>query len=334
MNKVFIIAEAGVNHNGDVKLAKKIIDSAKEAGADAIKFQSFITENLVTKDAMKANYQQITTGNTETQFEMLKRLELSANDQIELLKYANNKKIKFLSTPFDLDSVDLLNNLKLDIFKISSGDITNYPLLSKIGSLNKKIIISTGMCNLDEVKDALNILIKSGTKKDNITVLQCNTDYPTEYKDVNLRAMLTIKEEFNVKVGLSDHTPGIEISLAAVGMGAEVIEKHFTLDKNMHGPDHKASLNVEELKQLVLSIRNIEVAIGDVVKLPTESESKNISVIRKSIVALKDIKHGDVFSEDNLTLKRPGTGICPMEWKKVIGKKAIKDFKKDSFIEI
>ena len=288
--RVFIIAEAGVNHNGSIDLAKKLVDVACSAGADAVKFQSFKAKNLATKHSQKANYQKETNINRETQFEMLKKLELDKKKHNELISYCEKKKIIFLSSPFDLESVDLLNDLGLEIFKIPSGEITNLPYLKYIGKLNKKIILSTGMSNMDEVKNAFDILINSGTKKNNITILHANTEYPTPMKDVNLRAMVSIGKELDIKFGYSDHTLGIEVDIAAVAMGATCIEKHFTLDKNMEGPDHKASLEPEQLKEMVRTIRNIEIALGDGVKKPSQSEIPNIEIARKSIVAKTIIK--------------------------------------------
>lgn len=288
MKKVFIIAEAGVNHNGKIEIAKKLIDVAAESGADAVKFQTFKASNLVSKTAQKAEYQKQTTDINETQFEMIKKLELNVDAHKELMAYCADKCILFLSTPFDHESIDLLNDLGLEIFKIPSGEITNLPYLRKIGSLNKEVILSTGMAGLSEIEDALNVLIFSGTGKENITVLHANTEYPTPMEDVNLKAMQTIANTFNIDVGYSDHTLGFEVDVAAVAMGAKVIEKHFTLDKTMEGPDHKASLDPDEIKQMVQAIRNIEKALGDGVKKPSNSERKNISVVRKSIVAKRD----------------------------------------------
>jgi len=314
--KTFIIAEAGVNHNGDINLAKKLIDVAVEAGADAVKFQTFRAESVVSSLAPKAEYQKQTTDKDETQLEMIKKLELTFENFKELKDYCDEKGIMFLSTPFDVESARFLKDLGLEIFKIPSGEITNYPLLREIGSYKKKVVISTG------------------TKREDITVLHCNTEYPTPFEDVDLKAMLTIKEAFKVSVGYSDHTLGIEIPIAAVALGATVIEKHFTLDKNLPGPDHKASLEPNELKAMIKAIRNIEKALGNGIKKPSKSERKNIEIARKSIVAKRDIKKGEVFSEENITTKRPGTGISPMRWEEVIGKKAPKDFKKDELIEV
>jgi N,N'-diacetyllegionaminate synthase len=334
MNKVFIIAEAGVNHNGDLGLAKKLIDAACFAGADAVKFQTFNSKRLVSKFAQKAEYQKLSTDVNESQLEMLKKLELSKEGHYELLAYCRLKNIMFLSSPFDLESVDFLKDLGLDVFKIPSGEITNLPFLRKIGSLKKTVILSTGMSDLSEVEDALNILVESGTDKRNISILHCNTEYPTPFTDVNLNAMKSLADTFKTAIGYSDHTIGIAVSLAAVALGATIIEKHFTLDKEMEGPDHKASLNPTELNNLVSGIREIEQALGLSIKSPTPSESKNIKVARKSIVALKDIIKGEILSEENLTVKRPGTGISPMKWDSVIGKVASRNFEEDELIEI
>lgn len=326
----FIIAEAGVNHNGDIDLAKRMIDIASKYNVDAIKFQTFKTENLVSKNAKKANYQKNTTDQNESQFDMIKKLELDIKTHKELIEYCKYKNIMFLSTPFDLESIDLLNDLGLEIFKIPSGEITNLPYLEKIGKLKKKVILSTGMSTLNEIENALDILKENGTK--DITVLHCNTEYPTPMEDVNLNAMNTIKEKLNVEVGYSDHTIGIEVPIAAVSMGAKVIEKHFTLDKNMEGPDHKASSEPNELKQMVECIRNIEKAMGDGIKKPSKSEMKNIDVVRKSIVAIKKIKTGEIFTEENISIKRPGNGISPMKWYEVLGTLATKDYDEDDLI--
>ena len=331
-NKVFIIAEAGVNHNGSIDLAKKLIDVASSAGVDAVKFQTFKTENLATKNAEKANYQKNTTDQKENQFSMLKKLELSKEMHLELINYSKNKNIKFLSSPFDHDSIELLKDLGLEVFKIPSGEITNLLYLRHIGKLNKKIILSTGMSNMDEVKNALDILVNSGTKKNNITILHANTEYPTPMEDVNLRAMVTIGEELNVGFGYSDHTLGIEVDIAAVAMGASCIEKHFTLDCNMEGPDHKASLEPDQLREMVKAIRNIELALGNGIKKPSKSELPNIQIVRKSIIAKTKIKKGDVLKENNLAVKRPGGGISPMKWDDVVGTKATKDYKEDELI--
>ena len=329
---VFIIAEAGVNHNGSVDLAKQLIDVASDSGANAVKFQTFKAENLVVKNTQKAEYQKQTTNASESQFNMIKRLELDVETHKELIAYCQEKNIIFLSTPFDHDSINLLNDLNLQIFKIPSGEITNLPYLRHIGTLNKEVILSTCMSNLQEVEDALTILISAGTQKSNITVLHANTMYPTPMRDVNLNAMLTIQKELGVAVGYSDHTLGVEVDIAAVAMGASIIEKHFTLDKTMNGPDHKASLEPEELKSMVASIRNIEKAMGNNEKKPSPSESINIEVVRKSIVASQDIEKGEVLTERNITVKRPGDGISPMKWDSVIGSVAVKSYNSDDFI--
>lgn len=333
-NKIFLIAEAGVNHNGSIEVAKRMVDAAVEAGADAVKFQTFKAEKIISKFASKADYQKQTTNPDESQLEMVKKLELDFDAFKELMEYCKAKGIIFLSSPFDLESIDMLNGLGIEILKVPSGEITNLPYLRRVGSLRKRVIISTGISDLAEIEDALNILINKGTKKEDITVLHCNTEYPTPVEDVNLRAMLTIKETFEVNVGYSDHTLGIEVPIAAVAMGASVIEKHFTLDKNMDGPDHKTSLEPDELKAMIGAIRNIEKALGNGMKIPSPSEIKNKAMVRKSIVAVKEIKEGEMFTEGNITTKRPGTGISPMEWDEVIGKKAIRDFKEDELIEL
>lgn len=334
MKKVLIIAEAGVNHNGDVNLAKKMIDVAKDAGADAIKFQTFNPEAVISKFAPKADYQKETTDSSESQLDMVKKLVLDKEEHKQLLEYCKDKGITFLSTPFDLESIDLLNDLGLEIFKIPSGEITNLPYLKKIGSLAKRIIISTGMADLNEVRVALDVLIEAGTLKEDIIVLHCNTEYPSPFEDVNLLAMLTIRDTLGVKVGYSDHTLGIEIPIAAATLGATVIEKHFTLDKSMEGPDHKASLEPEELKLMVKVIRNIERAMGDGIKKTSASELKNKLIARKSIVASQAINKGDCFREENISAKRPANGISPMRWGEVIGKVAKRDYKKDEPIEL
>lgn len=334
-NHTLIIAEAGVNHNGDFKIAKKLIDAAKDAGADYIKFQTFKSEKLVSKYAKKADYQKKNIGKSDdTQYSMLKKLELSKGQHFELVDYCKQKGIKFFSTAFDLDSIDFLKSLKLGLWKIPSGEITNYPYLKKIASFGEPVILSTGMCDMQDVEAAMNVLVSNGLTKDKITILHCTTEYPAPIKDVNLRAMQTMAKHFGVKVGYSDHTKGIEIPIAAVAMGASVIEKHFTLDRNMIGPDHKASLEPDELKAMVDAIRNVELALGDGVKRVSESEKKNIAVARKSIVAAKDIKGGDIFTEQNITVKRPGNGISPMKWEQVLGKKAVRSFKEDDLIEL
>tara|TARA_B110000114_G_scaffold173855_1_gene201826 strand:- start:5988 stop:6992 length:1005 start_codon:yes stop_codon:yes gene_type:complete len=333
INKVLIIAEAGVNHNGDINIAKQLIDAAAKAGVDYVKFQTFNSKKLVSKNAQKASYQKANTSNkTESQLSMLQKLELSKDEHYELISYCKTKNIKFLSTGFDIDSIEFLNDLNIDLFKVPSGEITNLPYLRKIGELKKPVIISTGMAEMKEIEDALNVVLKSGSHLSDVTILHCNTDYPTPMIDVNLRAMLSIKEQFEVNVGYSDHTLGIEIPIAAVALGAKVIEKHFTLDKTMEGPDHIASLEPNELKAMVDAIRNIERAFGDGIKKPSVSEMKNKTVARKSIVANKPIKKGELFTKDNLTIKRPGNGLSPMLWDKVIGTKASVDYQEDDLI--
>jgi N,N'-diacetyllegionaminate synthase len=330
--RTFIIAEAGVNHNGRIGLAKKMIDVAVKAGADAIKFQTFIPEKIVSSKAPKAEYQKKTTDKKESQLQMLKKLVLDADTHRELVGYCKKKGIMFLSTPFDLGSIDLLNDLGLELFKIPSGEITNLPYLRKIGSLKKKIIMSTGMADMKEIRKTMQILIEAGASKRNITLLHCNTEYPTPFKDVNLLAMISMKNDLGVKVGYSDHTLGIEMPVAAVALGAQVIEKHFTLDRNMEGPDHKASLEPQELEAMVTAIRHVEIALGNGTKKPSPSDIKNRAIARKSIVASKEIKKGDVFTEQNITSKRPGTGISPMKWYDAIGRKAKRNFKADELI--
>lgn len=332
MSKVMIIAEAGVNHNGSIDIAKKMIDEAAKSGVDYIKFQTFKAEKLVSQTAPKADYQKITTDNNESQFEMIKKLELNIKMHEELINYCNEIGINFLSTPFDIESAYLLKGLGLDIFKIPSGEITNLPFLEVIGSFKKKVIISTGMADLGEIEVALKILKDSGTT--DIIVLHCNTEYPTPMEDVNLLAMSTIANAFKVDIGYSDHTNGIEIPIAAVALGAKVIEKHFTLNRNMEGPDHKASLEPEELAEMVKSIRNIEIALGNGLKKPSNSELKNKQIARKSIVAEKDIREGELFTVENLAIKRPGTGLSPMIWYELLGKKANKNYKKDELIKL
>lgn len=334
MSKVTIIAEAGVNHNGDMSIAKKLVEAAAKAGADYVKFQTFKTENVVTKTAKKAEYQTLNTSNSETQYEMIKRLELSKEMHAEIVDHCKYNKIKFLSTGFDLESLEFLNSIEIPLFKIPSGEITNLPYLRRIASFNKPIIMSTGMADMIEVRNALNVLISEGIEKKKITILHCNTEYPTKMEDVNLRAMLQIKKELDVQIGYSDHTLGIEVPVAAVAMGAIVIEKHFTVDKTFLGPDHRASLEPNELNEMVLAIRNIEKAIsGSGRKEPSVSEAKNKTIVRKSIVASKQIKKGEYFTEYNITVKRPGEGISPMKWDEIIGKRAKKNFSIDDYIE-
>jgi len=332
--KTLIIAEAGVNHNGDLDLARRLIDVAAEAGADLVKFQTFSAERLATKYANKAEYQNQTTNKSESQFEMLQRLELTYEMHEELIKHCSNSGIGFFSTGFDIQSIDFLVSLGLELFKIPSGEITNLPYLRHIANYNKPVILSTGMATLDEIEAALNVLIKNGVERQQLTVLHCNTEYPTPMHDVNLKAMCSIGDTFGVKVGYSDHTQGIEVAIAAVSLGASVIEKHFTLDRQLPGPDQKASLEPDELKAMVKSIRNIEQALGDGIKRPSQSEIKNISIARKSIVAASDICKGEIFTEENLTVKRPGNGISPMQWDEILGNIALRDFSVDEIIEL
>jgi len=328
----FIIAEAGVNHNGDINLARKLVDTAVEAGVDAVKFQTFISEDIVTCHAEKADYQKENTGSRQqSQFDMLKKLELSFDKFREIKTYCGQKGIVFLSTPFDHKSVDFLDELGVPAFKVASGEINNLPLLSHIASKEKPIILSTGMSTLEEVEEALEVIHK--IHNSNTVLLHCTSEYPARVEDVNLRAMKAMHQAFHLPVGLSDHTMGIEISLAAVAMGASVIEKHFTLDKDLPGPDHKASLEPQELKALVKAIRNIEKAMGDGIKTPTRSEMNTKLIARKSIVAAVDIKKGELLNAESLTVKRPGNGINPMRWNELIGRKAVRDFKKDELIE-
>ena len=334
MNKVLIIAEAGVNHNGSIKIAKQLIDAAADAGVDYIKFQTFRTEKLVSKTAPKADYQIQNTGNDNSQYNMLKRLELSENDHWELIDYCNKRNVKFFSTAFDIDSVSFLYRLGLSQWKIPSGEITNFPYLCAIGKTRQPVILSTGMANLQEIEEAIKVLVQFGTTKEEITLLHCTTEYPAPKNEVNLLAIQTLKNHFGLNVGYSDHTQGIEIPVAAVALGATVIEKHFTLSRDLEGPDHKASLEPNELKQMVQYIRNIDKALGNGVKIPSENEKKNIAIVRKSIVAARNIVRGEKFTEDNITTKRPATGISPMQWEDIIGKEASKDFLQDEQIKI
>ena len=339
MDKVIIIAEAGVNHNGNIELAKKLIDVAVNAGVDYVKFQTFKADKLVSRDAKKASYQtkNINDGDN-SQYNMLKKLELSHRNHLELMNYCDSKKIKFFSTAFDVEGVQYLNDLGLDFFKIPSGEITNYPYLKAIALLGKPVIMSTGMCTDLDIKNAFEVLIKFGLSRDKISILHCNTEYPTPMKDVNLLAMLTIQKQFDVKVGYSDHTLGTEVPIAAVALGAKIIEKHFTLDRTLPGPDHVASLEPNELKAMVLAIRNIEKAIsGNGIKLPSKSESKNIAIARKSIHLNKNLHKGDTITEDDIVTLRPGDGISPMDWEQVIGKKLVADktsFHKLSYLDL
>jgi N,N'-diacetyllegionaminate synthase len=333
-NRTLIIAEAGVNHNGDLNLAKQLIDAAATAGADIVKFQTFNANRLVTRTAKKADYQAQTTNGEETQHDMLRRLELTEAMHHELISYSKTRNIAFLSTGFDIESVDLLLSLGQECFKIPSGEITNLPYLRHIGQLGKAIILSTGMATMGDIEAAIDVLEQAGTPRTKLTVLHCTTEYPTPMNEVNLRAMQSIHEAFGVAVGYSDHTQGIEVSIAAVAMGATVIEKHFTLDRNLPGPDHLASLELAELTAMVTAIRNIEVALGDGIKRLTPSESINKPVVRKSLVASRVIKAGEVFTAENLTVKRPGTGISPMRWDEVLGKNALRDFTEDELIDL
>lgn len=326
---VYIIAEAGVNHNGSFETACRLVDAAKEVGADCIKFQTFKSSNCVSHRAQKAEYQKDNTGEG-SQVDMLKKLELSYDEFLKLKEYCDRVGICFLSTPFDFDSIEFLNSIDMPFWKVPSGEITNYPYLVSIAFTGKPVVMSTGMSEMEEVRTAIEVLQQNGTK--DITLLHCNTEYPTPYEDVNLRAMQTMKDAFGLKVGYSDHTKGIEVSVAAAALGASVIEKHITLDCNMEGPDHKASLEPDEFAAMVTSIRHIEQSIGDGIKTPAKSEKKNIVIARKSIVSKRAIKAGEVLTEDNITVKRPGDGISPMRWREVIGTKAVKDFEEDEQI--
>lgn len=332
MSRIFIIAEAGVNHNGSLETAKRLVEEAARAGADAVKFQTFRAEALVCKDAKKADYQMETTEQTESQLEMLKKLELTPAMHEELIACCREKHIMFLSTPFDIDSLHYLVQCGVEIIKVPSGEVTDYPYLREIGRTGKRVILSSGMSTLEEIGEAVKVLRDNGSR--DITVLHCNTEYPTPYGDVNLRAMLTLKNELGAAVGYSDHTQGIEVPIAAAALGAVVLEKHFTLDRNMEGPDHRASLEPKELQAMVRAVRNIEAALGDGVKRPSESEKKNIGIVRRSIVAKCPIRAGEVFTEDNLTAKRPGNGISPMRWNDIVGQTAVRDFAEDELVEV
>ena len=331
--KTLIIAEAGVNHNGDINMAKRLIDIAANSGADLVKFQTFSADRLVTHGAAKADYQILATDNTESQHDMLRKLELTESMHNELIAHCASQNIGFFSTGFDVESINLLVELGQELFKIPSGEITNLPYLRHIGKLNKTVILSTGMSNMDEIEAAINVLEESGTHRSKITVLHCTTAYPVPMSDVNLRAMQSIQKKLNVAVGYSDHTLGIEIPIAAVALGATIIEKHFTTDRSLPGPDHKASLEPVELKAMIDGIRNIEKALGDGVKRLMPSEITNLPIARKSIVASLPIKTGDLFTEHNLTAKRPGTGISPMEWHNLLGSKANRDYLADELID-
>jgi len=333
LSKVLIIAEAGVNHNGDMELAKKLVDAAADAGADYVKFQTYKTDALLLETAEKAGYQKKIMGESENQYEMLKKLELCENNHVVLIEHCESRNVKFLSSPFDLDSIDLIAKLNLDFIKVPSGEITNFPYIRKVGGAGKKILLSTGMSNLGEIEAALNLMVDSGADMDQISVMHCNTEYPTPPKDANLRAISTIQNAFNVKVGYSDHTLGVEAAIAAVSMGATVIEKHITLDKNMSGPDHMASMDPEDFKQFVQCIHNVEAMLGGGLKRPSQSEKKNITIARKSIVASKAISKGEPFGEGNLTTKRPGDGVSPMRWNDVVGKVAHREYSADEKID-
>ena len=331
---IIIIAEAGVNHNGDLSLAKKLIDAAADAGADLVKFQTFSADRLVTQQAKKADYQSVTTGHTESHHQMLTRLELGANMHHELIAHCALRNIEFFSTGFDIESIDFLISLGINHFKIPSGEITNLPYLRHIGQFSKSVILSTGMSTLSDIEAAIDVLEQAGTARSHITVLHCTTEYPTPMAEVNLRAMQSIQASFGVAVGYSDHTAGIEVAIASAVLGATVIEKHFTLNRKLPGPDHKASLDPDELKAMVSAIRNIEIALGDGIKRLTPSEERNKFVARKSLVAGKAIKEGEVLSADNITAKRPGTGMSPMNWDVVMGRKAVRDFAIDELIQL
>ncbi len=331
MRKVLIIAEAGVNHNGDIGTAKELVRVARECGADIIKFQTFQVEGLVSKHAEMAQYQKENLGIEESQKEMLEKLTLNQEEFLELARFCSEAGIQFLSTPFDIESIHFLDSLQ-NVWKIPSGEITNYPYLVEIARTGKEIILSTGMSTLDEVDAALEVLASNGAEK--ITLLHCVTEYPAPMQDINLNVIPMMKKHYRCEVGYSDHTQGIEAAIAAVALGAAVIEKHFTLDKTMKGPDHKASLEPDELSAMVRAIRNVESALGEEKKVPSESEKKNIAIARKSIIASKVIKAGDILTEENLTTKRPGTGISPMQWNEVIGTRAMRDFEEDELIEL
>lgn len=332
--KVIIIAEAGVNHNGNYDLAVRMIHEAKRAGADYVKFQTAVPELVISSIAPKAEYQKQTTGSDESQLDMCRAIHLPLSDYPRLKAVCDEVGIGFMSTPFDLVSIDALEPLDMDYYKIPSGEITNLPYLRKIAQKGRKVIMSTGMSEMDEIAAALKVLEDAGLWRSDIILLHCNTQYPTPFADVNLRAMATIRDTFGVEVGYSDHTPGIEVPIAAVAMGAMVIEKHFTLDRNMEGPDHKASLEPQELKAMVDAIRNVELAMGQPSKHSTASESPNKEVARKSIVAARDINAGETFTEENITVKRPGNGISPMLWDSVLGRTAKRDFSYDELIEL
>lgn len=333
MSRTLIIAEAGVNHNGSIEMAKRLIEKAADAGVDYVKFQTFKSEKLVSRHATKAEYQKANTDGEDSQLKMLQQLELSHSDHLQLIEHCNHCGVKFLSTAFDLDSIDFLSSLNLDLWKIPSGEITNLPYLRRIAQKGGKVIMSTGMCTIEDIEMAVNVLISNGTPRENITLLHCNTEYPTPWGDVNLRAMHDIAQRLNLPVGYSDHTQGIEVPIAAVALGATVIEKHFTLDNNLPGPDHKASLEPHALKAMVEAIRHIELSLGNGVKEISESERKNIAIARKSIVAATHISAGEIFTEENLTVKRPSGGISPMRWDEIIGTPATRNYLPDEMIE-
>lgn len=334
MNKTIIIAEAGVNHNGSLETAMQLVEKAAEAGADYVKFQTFRTENLVTASAHKADYQIQNTGNSDSQFAMLKKLELSEADHLALQKHCKAHHIKFISTPFDLESIDFLADLGMDFFKIPSGEITNYPYLKRIARKGLPVVLSSGMATMEDIANTLSVLERFGLDRKQISLLHCTTEYPTPMNEVNLKAMETLRKTFNLPVGYSDHTQGIEVAIAATALGAAIIEKHFTLDRNMEGPDHIASLEPQELKAMVQAIRHIEKALGDGDKKPMPSETKNKAIARKSIVAKRPISENEILTEENLTVKRPGDGISPMRWEEVVGTKARRAFNTDEKIEL
>ncbi len=330
---VFVIAEAGVNHNGSLELAFKLIDAAARAGADAVKFQTFRADKVASSFAEKAEYQRHTTDADVSHLDMLRHLELSLDTYARLKAYAEDKGLIFMSTPFDIESARFLRDLGMEIFKISSGDITNYFLLKEIASYGKKVLLSTGMSTLGEVEAALELLLSSGLTREDLLLLHCTTEYPSPYECVNLLAMQTMRRAFGVEVGYSDHTMGVEVAIAAVALGAGVLEKHFTLDRDLPGPDHKASLEPDELEQMVEAIRNVERALGDGIKRPAECELKNIVVARRSLFAARDISKGEPLSTENVIALRPGTGLSPMLWPKIEGKRAVRDFKRGQPIE-
>jgi N,N'-diacetyllegionaminate synthase len=331
---IFIIAEVGVNHNGRPDMAHRLVDAAADCGADAVKFQTFRAEALVLPSTAKAAYQMVRTDKKESQYTMLKRLELSGEVFSDLLCHCHERGLRFLSSPFDAESIRLLHGLGMDVFKIPSGEINNLPYLQQVGALAKKVILSTGMADLLEVEEALAILLDAGTRKENIVVLHCHTDYPTSMDDVNLRAMESMARDLDIVTGYSDHTEGIEVAIAAAALGARVIEKHFTLDRTLPGPDHDASLEPETFSRMVQAVRNIEKALGDGVKQATARERENALLVRKSIVTLKEIRRGEMFSTENLTVKRPGTGLSPMRWFDILGREAKSDYGPGEMVEL